>query len=81
MPKIDTSKIDNYANMTAEEKGCRSGGYEFEVDYSEVEKLKTQLSKANAEAAEWRRKHNSLLSDEERKSRASGSRRSNEGRA
>lgn len=67
MPKIDTSKIDNYANMTAEEKVAALEGYEFEVDYSEVEKLKTQLSKANAEAAEWRRKYNSLLSDEERK--------------
>lgn len=67
MPKIDTSKIDNYANMTAEEKVAALEGYEFEVDNSEVEKLKTQLSKANAEAAEWRRKHNALLSDEERK--------------
>lgn len=67
MPKIDISKIPNYENMTAEEKVKALESYEFEVDNSEVERLKTAVSKANSEAAEWKRKHNALLSEEERK--------------
>ena len=74
MPKIDISKIQNYENMTAEEKVKALEAYEFEVDNSEVERLKaeverlkTAVSKANSEAAEWKRKHNALLSEEERK--------------
>ena len=74
MPKIDISKIQNYENMTAEEKVKALEAYEFEVDNSEVERLKaeverlkTAVSKANSEAAEWKKKHNALLSEEERK--------------
>lgn len=74
MPKIDISKIQNYENMTAEEKVKALEAYEFEVDNSEVERLKTEVerlktavSKANSEAAEWKKKHNALLSEEERK--------------
>lgn len=67
MPKIDISKIQNYENMTAEEKVKVLEAYEFEVDNSEVERLKTAVSKANSEAAEWKKKHNALLSEEERK--------------
>jgi len=67
MPKIDISKIQNYENMTAEEKVKALEAYEFEVDNSEVGRLKTAVSKANSEAAEWKKKHNALLSEEERK--------------
>lgn len=67
MPKIDTTKIENYANMTAEEKVKALEAYELEVDNSDVERLKTAVSKANSEAAEWKKKHNALLSEEERK--------------
>jgi len=74
MPKIDISKIQNYENMTAEEKVKALEAYEFEVDNSEVERLKTEVkrlktavSKANSEVAEWKKKHNALLSEEERK--------------
>jgi predicted RNase H-like nuclease (RuvC/YqgF family) len=81
MPKIDISKIQNYENMTAEEKVKALEAYEFEVDNSEVERLKTEVerlkteverlktavSKANSEAAEWKKKHHALLSEEERK--------------
>ena len=81
MPKIDISKIQNYENMTAEEKVKALETYEFEVDNSEVERLKTEVerlktevkrlktavSKANSEAAEWKKKHTALLSEEERK--------------
>jgi predicted RNase H-like nuclease (RuvC/YqgF family) len=81
MPKIDISKIQNYENMTAEEKVKALEAYEFEVDNSDVERLKTEVerlkteverlktavSKANSEAAEWKKKHHALLSEEERK--------------
>lgn len=67
MPKIDTSNIEGYADMTAEEKVAALEAYEHEpvVDTSGEERLKSALSKANSEAAEWKRKHNALLSEEE----------------
>lgn len=64
MAKIDISKITNYATLTAEEKIQALEAYEFEED---TEKFKAAISKANSEAAEWKRKHNALLSDEELK--------------
>lgn len=69
MPKIDTSNIEGYADMTAEEKVAALEAYEHKpvVDTSGEEKLKNALSKANSEAAEWKRKHNALLSEEEQK--------------
>ena len=67
MAKIDTTKIENYANMTAEEKLAALEAFEYEYDNSDAERLKAAVSKANSEAAEWKRKHNALLSDEQRK--------------
>ena len=67
MPKIDTAKIENYATMTAEEKLAALEVYEYEADNSEAERYKAAVSKANSEAAEWKKKHNALLSEEERK--------------
>ena len=68
---IDVSTIPGYAEMTAEEKVSALEGYTFEppksVDNAEVDKLKQAVSKANSEAAEWKRKHNALLSDDEKK--------------
>ena len=59
MAKIDTAKIEGYAEMTAEEKLAALEGYEFEEptpkEGDEVTKLKAALSKANSEAAEWKR--------------------------
>jgi hypothetical protein len=67
---IDISSIPGYAEMTAEEKVKALEEYSFElpkVDSAETDKLKQAVSKANAEAAEWKRKHNALLSDDEKK--------------
>lgn len=69
--KVDTGKIEGYAEMSAEEKLSALEAYEFETPDSgtsaEVERLKAALSKSNSENAEWKRKYNSKLSDEEQK--------------
>lgn len=67
MAKIDTSKIEGYENMTPEQKLAALEGFEYEDNAAELEKQKNALSKANSEAAEWKRKHNALLSTEEKK--------------
>lgn len=65
--KIDTSKIEGYEAMTAEEKLAALEGFEYDDLSAEVSTLKGSLSKANSEAAEWKRKHNALLSDEDKR--------------
>lgn len=60
MAKIDTSKIANYESMSAEEKLAALENYEF----SDVVP-KSVLDKATSEAAEWKRKYNSTLSEAE----------------
>lgn len=67
MAKIDTSKIEGYDQMTAEEKLAALEAFEYEDHSSEVEKYKNAASKANSEAADWKKKHNALLSEEEQK--------------
>ena len=69
MAKIDLSAVENYANMTPEEKVAFFESYELpEVkdNNTEANKLKAALSKANSEAAEWRRQYNAKLSESER---------------
>lgn len=66
MAKIDTSKIAGYSAMSAEEKLAALEAYEIESDTSEIENYRKMISKANTEAAEWKRKHNALLSEEEK---------------
>lgn len=66
MAKIDTSKIMGYSAMSAEEKLAALEGLEIDDGTSEIENYKKMISKANTEAAEWKRKHNALLSDEEK---------------
>lgn len=66
MAKIDTSKIAGYSAMSAEEKLAALEAYEVEENTSEIENYKKMISKANTEAAEWKRRHNALLSDEEK---------------
>lgn len=70
MPKIDTAKIENYATMTAEEKLAALEAYEYEADNSEAGRYKAAVSKANSEAAEWKKKHNALLTEEQQKEAA-----------
>ena len=55
MAKIDTAKIEGYAEMTAEEKLKALEDFEYEDNAQELERVKTQLSKANSEAAKNKR--------------------------
>jgi hypothetical protein len=67
MAKIDTTKIEGYADMTPEQKVAVLEAVEYEDNASELERYKNAASKANGEAAEWKRKHNALLSEEDKK--------------
>jgi myosin heavy subunit len=67
MAKIDTSKIKGYEDMSAEDKIKALEELEYEDHAAEVERLRTANSKANSEAAEWKRKYNDQLSEEEKK--------------
>ena len=69
--RIDTTKIENYAEMSAEDKLKALEEYEFEVpapkdNSEEVNKLKTALSKANSDAAEWKRQFREKQTEQER---------------
>ena len=67
--KIDISKITGYADMSAEEKLKALEEFEFEEtkpDNSEADKLKAALSKANSEAAEWKRQFREKQTEQER---------------
>ena len=70
--KIDTSKLEGYANLTPEEKIAFLEGYEFpeekaeSVPNDEITRLKNALSKSNSEAADYRKKWQATLSDQER---------------
>lgn len=67
MAKIDVTKIEGYDAMTPEEKLAVLEGFEYEDNATELERYKSAVTKANSEAAEWKKKHNALLSDEEQK--------------
>lgn len=67
MAKIDTSKIENYANMTAEERLAALEAFEYEVDNSDAERLKAAVSKANSEAAELKRQLKARMTEDEQK--------------
>lgn len=68
--KIDVSKITGYAEMTAEEKLKALEEYEFEApkDNNEevVKNLRESLSKANSQAAEWKRQFREKQTEQER---------------
>ena len=68
--KIDTAKIENYSEMTAEEKLATLEAYEFEAptpkEPEDVTKLKAALSKANSDAAEWKRQFREKQTEAER---------------
>ena len=70
MAKIDISKIEGYDKMTPEEKLAVLEAFEYEDNASELERYKNAASKANSEAAEWKKKHNALLTEEEQKKQA-----------
>lgn len=69
MARIDTTKIEGFAEMSAEDKLKALTEYEFEVpeqDNSEVTRLKAALSKANGEAADWKRQFREKQTEAER---------------
>lgn len=67
MAKIDTTKITGYAEMSAEDKLKALEAFEFDDNAAEVERLRGAVTKANGEAASWKKKHNELLGEDERK--------------
>ena len=68
--KIDTAKIENYAEMSAEDKIKALEEFEIEIpapkESDEVNKLKTALSKANSDEAEWKRQFREKQTEAER---------------
>ena len=64
MAKIDVSGIEGFNEMSAEDKVNALLGYEFEAPKDT--KLKDALSKANSEAAEWKRKYRETQTEQER---------------
>ena len=66
MARIDTSTIEGYAEMTDEQKIAALEEFEYDDNAAEVQRLKKANDKNSKEAAEWKRKHSELLSEEER---------------
>ena len=70
MPKIDTTKIEGYDAMSAEDKIKALLGYEIDAPAPAVndsaDKLRRALEKANSEAAEWKRQLREKQSEAER---------------
>jgi len=71
MAKIDITKIEGYETMTPEQKLAALEAFEYEDGSAEIERYKNAASKANSEAAEWKKKHNALLSDADKAKQAS----------
>lgn len=65
--KIDTSLIDGYSEMSAQEKLSALENFEYDDHSAEVERYKNAASKASSEAAEYKRRHKELLSEEDKK--------------
>ena len=66
MAKIDISKIEGYEAMSAEDKVKLFESFEYDDGANEIERYKNAASKANSEAAEWKKKHNARLSEDEK---------------
>ena len=66
MAKIDISKIEGYENMTPEQKIAALEGHEIDDFAAENARLRNSVSKANSEAADYKKKYQELLSDDER---------------
>lgn len=68
--KIDTTTIAGYAEMTDEQKLAALEAFEYEDNSAELERMKNAVSKANSEAADWKKKHNALLDEDGKKKAA-----------
>lgn len=64
---MDTTKIEGYENMTAEEKIAALEAYEFDTSGLVS---KASLDKATADAAEWKRKYKDKLTEDEKREQA-----------
>lgn len=71
--KIDTTQIDGYADMTAEQKLAALEAYDYDDHAAELEKLKNTVSKSNSEAAEYKRKLREATTNSEKAVEASNS--------
>ena len=60
MPKIDTSTIAGYAEMTAEQKLAALESFEYDDGSKQNEKLKAAMDKAASEAASYKKKLNDV---------------------
>ena len=71
MAKIDTSSIEGYDGMTPEQKIAALEGFEFKTpepaadSAAELQRMKNAVSKANSEAAEYKRQLRAHQSEEE----------------
>ena len=70
MAKIDITQIEGYDTMTAEEKLAALEAFEYEDNSEELERYKKAVSKANTDAAEWKKKHNALLTADDQAKQA-----------
>jgi hypothetical protein len=69
--KFDKDKIEGYSSMSAEEKVAALEAYDFpSPDYSGYVK-KELFDKTASDLADWKKKHNALLSEEDRKKQES----------
>lgn len=68
--KIDTSTIQGYAEMTPEQKIAYFEGYEFNDNSAEISKLQEAIKRSNAENAEYKRKEQARMTEEEKKAAA-----------
>lgn len=60
MSKLDTSKIEGYAEMSAEDKVKALEAFEYDDNTEELKRYKDSNSKANSEVAEYKRKLKAL---------------------
>lgn len=65
--KINVNSINGYSDMTAEEKLKALEAHEFDVDYSGYVK-KELFDQTAHDAADWKKKYNARLTDEEKAS-------------
>ena len=66
--KIDTTKIEGYADMSPEQKLAALEGYDLDVpvpDASEIQRLKEAVSRANSEAADYKKQLRAKQTDDE----------------
>lgn len=68
--KIDTNTIQGYAEMTPEQKIAYFESYEFNDNSTELAKLQEAVKRSNAENAEYKRKEQARMTDDEKKALA-----------